>query len=249
MNKLVSTKVPLLVAITSFSLLPFAGAQNLQPIDPLQRPKTGAGSTSFSVSTSYHPNMIRSTMVLGAGLSFTTSYNVTEQFAITASTGTNVFRTERLDDADNVMSNFGATWNGFSVGGQYTFNGGFAPSLGLNIQLPFGKNPWAITGNASASLLRDPVILHGSVAYTYRPTVSTLSMSTGVGFVVNDAVTLHGDAVQSLTFGKLTVPTTTIGLSGAYKISEQHSLKASTTLNMVAGQTSAGVSLGYILRP
>ena len=93
------------------------------------------------------------------------------------------------------------------------------------------------------------MILDGTLAYTYRPTASTLSAGAGVGFVVNDAVTLRGDAIQSLTFGKLTVPSTTIGLGGAYKLNEKHSLTARTTLNVVAGQTSTGFSLSYLYRP
>lgn len=237
------------ITLASFSLFAVAGAQSLQPIDPLQRPKTGAGSSSFSVSAGYNPDVTAAGVQLGVGLGLTAAYNVTEQFAVTASTGGGIHRAETLNEDGTVNVNSGVGWNGLSVGGQYTFGGKYAPTLGLDIALPIGGNSLAVTGSASASLLRDPVILDGTLAYTYRPTASTLSAGAGVGFVVNDAVTLRGDAIQSLTFGKLTVPSTTIGLGGAYKLNEKHSLTARTTLNVVAGQTSTGFSLSYLYRP
>lgn len=247
MKNSVSARV--LFTLATFSLFPLASAQNLQPIDPLQRPKTGAGSSSFSVTAGYNPDVLTSGVQLGAGLGLTAAYNVTEKFAVTASTGAGVYRVETLGEGGAVNVNSGLGWNGLSVGAQYTLDGKYAPTLGLDVLLPLGGNELAVTGSASASLLRDPIILDGTLAYTYRPTMSTVSAGAGVGFVVNDAVTLRGDAVQSLTFGKLTVPSTTIGLGGAYKFNEQHSLTARTTLNVTAGQTSTGVSISYLYRP
>lgn len=247
MKNTVSARV--LFTLASFSLFPLAGAQSLQPIDPLQRPKTGTGSSSFSVTAGYNPDVSASGVQLGAGLGLTASYNVTEKFAVTASTGAGAFRTETLDSSGTVNVNSGVGWNGVSLGAQYTFDGKYAPTLGVDVLVPVGGNELAVTGSVSASLLRDPVILDGTLAYTFRPTASTASAGAGVGFVVNDAVTLRGDAVQSLTFGKLTIPSTTIGLGGAYKFNEQHSLTARTSLNVVGGQTSTGVSLSYLYRP
>lgn len=201
------------------------------------------------MTAGYNPGVTANGVELGAGLGLTVSYNVTERFAVTASTGASVFRTETVDSAGAVNVNSGAGWNGLSVGAQYTLDGKYAPTLGLGVLLPLGGNDLAVTGSASASLLRDPIILDGTLAYTYRPTVSTVSAGAGVGFVVNDAVTLRGDAVQSLTFGKLTVPATVIGLGGGYKFNEQQSLTVRTTLNVVAGRTSTGVSVSYLYRP
>ena len=237
------------ITLASFGLFAVAGAQSLQPIDPLQRPKTGAGSSSFSVTGGYNPDVTSTGVQLGLGLGLTATYNVTEQLSVTASTGAGFYRAETLKQDGTVNINSGVGWNGLSVGGQYVFSGKFAPALGLDVVLPVSGNSLAVTGSASASLLRDPVILDGTLAYTYRPTASTLSAGAGVGFVVNDAVTLRGDAIQSLTFGKLNVPSTTIGLGGAYKLNEKHSLNARTTLNVVAGQTNTGFSLSYLYRP
>lgn len=99
-----------LFTLAAFGLFPLAGAQSLQPIDPLQRPKTGAGSSSFSVTAGYNPSMTAGGVHLGAGLGLTASYNVTEKLAVTASTGTGVFRTERLDSTGAV--NVGVAWPG-----------------------------------------------------------------------------------------------------------------------------------------
>lgn len=230
-----------------------AGAQNLQPIDPLQRPQTGAGSASFSVSAGYAPYIVGTaagtTSTLTGGLGISASYNVTERFAVTASTGIGATRTQTLNgEAVSAASN--VDWNGLNVGAQYTFGGRYAPALGVEVDLPLTGNGWAVTGSTSASLLRDPLILDGTLAATWRSEgAPSLSAGLGVGFVVNEAVTLRADAIQSLTFGTLTVPSTTLGLGGAYKIDEKNSLQARTTLNVTGGRTTTGLSVTYLYRP
>ena len=239
--------------LTSLVSLSVAGAQNLQPIDPLQRPKTGAGSASFSVSAGYAPDLQQTqegiTSTVAGGLGITATYNVTERFAVTASTGIGAARAETLN-GDTVGAASSVNWNGLSVGAQYTFGGRYAPALGLEVALPLTGNGWTVTGSTSASLLRDPVILDGTLAATWRSEgAPSLSAGAGVGFVVNEAVTLRADAVQSLTFGTLTIPSTTLGLGGAYKINEKNSLTARTTLNVTGGRTSSGLSVSYLYRP
>lgn len=239
--------------LTSLVSLSVAGAQNLQPIDPLQRPKTGAGSASFSVSAGYAPDLQQTqegvSSTVAGGLGITTTYNVTERLAVTASTGIGAARTQALN-GETVDAASSVNWNGLNVGAQYTFGGRYAPSLGLEVGLPLAGNGLAVTGSTSASLLRDPLILDGTLAATWRSEGSpSLSAGAGVGFVVNDAVTLRADAVQSLTFGTLTVPSTTLGLGGAYKFDEKNSLQARTTLNVSGGRTTSGLSVTYLYRP
>ncbi|WP_104992312.1 outer membrane beta-barrel protein [Deinococcus sp. NW-56] len=230
-----------------------AGAQNLQPIDPLQRPQTGAGSASFSVSAGYAPDLQQTleglTSSVAGGLGITATYNVTDRFAVTASTGIGGARTRTLN-GEMVAAASDVNWNGLDVGAQYTFGGRYAPAVGLDVALPLAGGGWAVTGSTSASLLRDPVILDGTLAATWRSEgAPSLSAGLGVGFVVNEAVTLRADAIQSLTFGTLTVPSTTLGLGGAYKIDEQNSLQARTTLNVTGGRTTSGLSVSYLYRP
>lgn len=243
-------RAELLAALVSFSV---AGAQNLQPIDPLQRPRTGAGSASFSVSAGYAPDLVGTaagtTSTLAGGLGISASYNVTERFAVTASTGIGTARTQTLN-GEAVSAAGDVNWNGLNVGAQYTFGGRYAPALGLEVGLPLTGGGWDVTGSLSASLLRDPVILDGTLAATWRSEGSpSLSAGAGVGFVVNEAVTLRADAVQSLTFGTLTVPSTTLGLGGAYKIDEKNSVSARTTLSVTGGRTTTGLSVTYLYRP
>ena len=239
--------------LASLALLSAAGAQSLQPIDPLQRPRTGAGSASFSVSAGYAPDLRQTgqgvTSSVAGGLGLTASYNVTERFAVTASTGVGAARTQTLN-GEAVRATSDLSWNGLSVGAQYTLEGRYAPALGLEVELPLTGNGWAVTGSGSASLLRDPVILDGTLAATWRPGgAPSVSAGAGVGFVVNEAVTLRADAVQSLTFGDLTVPSTTLGLGGAYKLDEKNSVSARTTLGVSGGRTTTGLSVTYVYRP
>lgn len=239
-----------LLAAALCSAANLASAQNLQPIDPLQRPKSGAGSSSFSFSGEYSPNVAGNAISLGAGLGLTASYNVTDQLSVTASTGVSASRTESVNEQGVTAVTGAGRWNGLSVGAQYTFGGRFAPSLGLDVGLPLTGNGWAVTGSASASFLRDPLILDATVAASYySKSEPSISVGTGVGFVVNDAVTLRGDAVQSLTFATLTLPSTTLGFGGVYKFNEQSSVQTRTTLDIVGGRSSAGVSLSYVYRP
>ncbi|MBB6017164.1 hypothetical protein ACFP9V_23240 [Deinococcus radiopugnans] len=243
-------RVGLLASLVSFT---GAGAQNLQPIDPLQRPRTGASSASFSISAGYAPDLRQTpeglTSSLAGGLGITATYNVTDRLAVTASTGLGAARTRTLN-GETVAAASNLSWSGLNVGAQYTFEGRYAPALGLDVNLPLAGDGWAVTGSTSASLLRDPVILDGTLAATWRSEgAPAVSVGAGVGFVVNEAVTLRADAIQSLTFGILTVPSTTLGLGGAYKLDEQNSLQARTTLNITGGRTTTGLSVTYLYRP
>ncbi|MBI0446897.1 hypothetical protein [Deinococcus sp. DB0503] len=189
------------------------------------------------------------TSTLAGGLGISATYNGTERFAVTASTGIGAARTQTLN-GEAVSAAGDVNWNGLNVGAQYTFGGRYAPALGLEVALPLTGNGWAVTSSTSVSLLRDPVILDGTLAATWRSEGSpSLSAGAGVGFVVNEVVTLRADVVQSLTFGTLALPSTALGLGGAYKINEKNSLTARTTLNVTGGRTSSGLSVSYLYRP
>jgi len=113
----------LLASLVSFS---GAGAQNLQPINPLQRPRTGAGSASFSVSAGYAPDLQQTpqglTSSVAGGLGITATYNVTDRLSVTASTGLSAARTRTLN-GETVAAASDVSWNGLDVGAQYTFSG------------------------------------------------------------------------------------------------------------------------------
>lgn len=226
-----------------------AAAQSLQPIDPLQRPKTGAGSSSFSLQTSYLPTLTSEGSRLGLGLGLRGSYNVTDRFAVTGSTGLSLFRAERLQDNGSVSTQSGQVWHGLSVGAQYTATSLFAPTIGLEVDLPINKFPLSVTVNTGVSWLRDPLILDASLAYTVRPDSSMWSAGVGMGFVVNDAVTLRADVVHSLTLAQITLPSGRISVGGAYKVDEQQSITLESTLDMFAGKVSPSLRAGYIYRP
>lgn len=255
MFKIHIEKARLLAALVVFGVLgSMATAQSLQPIDPLQRPKSGAGSASYSVSGGYNPQVLGNTISVGGGLGLTGTYNVTERLAVTASTGFGASRTETVDDAGAVTAESNARWNGLNVGAQYTFGGRYAPALGLAVDLPLTGNGWGVTGSASASLLRDPVILDGTLAATYQVDAEgtgtpIVSAGAGVGFVVNDAVTLRADATQNLSFGTLTLPSSSLGFGGAYKLNEKSSVSARAVLNLVGARSSTGLNISYLYRP
>jgi hypothetical protein len=256
MNRQFLRRAGVLTLLASFSITgSIAGAQNLQPIDPLQRPKTGAGSFSFGVTANYSPDFVATgagaSSVLAGGLGLGLTYNVTERLAVTASSGISAARVQTQEaEGQANRTTSGLNWQGLTVGAQYTFDGRFAPSLGLQVALPVTEQGWSVSGSASASVLRDPVILDGTLAATWNeggpPSVQA---GAGVGFVVNEAITLRADAINSLSLGALPVPSTTLGLGGAYKLDEQHSVSVRSTFNILGGRTSTGFSVSYLYRP
>jgi hypothetical protein len=235
----------LTAALLIFSL---AGAQELQPIDPLERPKVGKGSTSFAVDADYAGLLLGTASTLGSGLNFHATYNVSEQLAVTATTGLGALRTEWSGEIDTKTTS-SLEWTGLGLGMQYTSQTRYAPSLGLSIALPLTGENWSVTTSTSASLMRDPVILDATLAATWNSQGSpSLSAGAGVNFVVNETITLRGSTTQSLTFGSIIFPSATLGLGGAYKLNEKNSINARATVNIANGSVSTGVSLSYVYR-
>lgn len=132
---------------------------------------------------------------------------------------------------------------------EYTSPRDGAPSFGVSVHLPKEEDAWSATVNLSASQIVDPVIIDGSLAYTQTATAPILSAGAGVGFVMNDRVSLRFDATQNVTYGDLTIPSSNLALSGSYRISELHSLTASAAMNLRNGSAQPRFSFGYVYRP
>lgn len=238
----------LLTGVAVLSGLGGALAQGLQPIDPLERPRTGAGSTSFSVGAGYSPLVSGGLVSVGGGIGAGVSHNVTANLAVSASTGYSAARLQ-LPGEDGVFTRTVGLWNGLNLGAQYTLPGGYAPALGLSVDLPLAGNPWAVTGSVSASVLRDPVILDGTLAVSYlQGEGPLLSAGAGLGFVVNEAVTLRFDTTQNLSVGQLLLPSGNLSLGLAYRVDGQQSLTARSTVSFGGGGSHLGVGLGYVYR-
>lgn len=140
-------------------------------------------------------------------------------------------------------------WDGARLGMEYISSNEHAPSFGFQLHLPKEEDAWSATVNLSASKMVDPVIIDGSLAYTQTATAPIVSAGAGVGFVMNDTVSLRFDATQNMTYGELTVPSSNLGLSGSYRLNEQHSLTAGASVNLRNGSAQPRFSFGYVYRP
>lgn len=235
-----------------------ATAQTFRPLDPLVRPKHGAGGYSFTVSANYAPTVVYgqagtyTSNDLGLGLSGV--YNVTDQFSVSGSVrGTASLQQQLTEEGASGMQELGVSAP--SLGVQYDFLGEYAPTLSAEVSLPFFDQPWRFGVGVSASLLRDPLMVDAQLSYRYTAALPEKTLAThdisaglGLGFVVNDSFTLRGEVTQSWTVGRIIVPSTSLGTSLGYKVSEQSSVRASVGVSGLGGETSWQTGLSYTFR-
>lgn len=233
-------------------------AQPFRPIDPLVRPRQGAGGYAVSTSLDYAP-----AVVYGEGGTFTRNelglgltgvYNVTDQLRVYgALRASGTLRQQLTPEGASGTQN--VALSAPTLGAEYAFGGEYDPTLAADVTPPLFGQAWGAGLGLSASLLRDPLIVEGSLNYRYTAALPgegtvthDLYAGLGVGFVVNESFTLRGDVTQNWTVGRIVVPSTDVSTSVSYRLSEQSSLRAGASVNALGGETSWRTALGYTFR-
>ncbi|WP_293914865.1 hypothetical protein [Deinococcus sp.] len=234
-----------------------APTSSFQPIDPLVRPTEGPGGFSVSANFDYAPDVFSSpdetSTSNGLGLSLSGTYNVSSAFS--------VFGRGRFSANLNQQLNEGGasgtqTFNlaAPTLGAQYRFGGAYDPTISAEATLPLLGQPFGAGLGLSASLLRDPLIVDGSLSAAYqagqgeRLASTTIAAGLGVGFAVNESFTLRGEVTQNWTIARIVLPSTSIGASLSYKLDERQYLRASADVNVLGSAASPRLSVGYVFR-
>jgi len=128
-------------------------------------------------------------------------------------------------------------------------NGPLDPRMALTLEYP-----WTLRYMVSASLLRDPVVLRFSLAFSDAldsgPAGLSLNLSTGV--IANDLISFGLGSSLKWVVGAIGFPAATLSLSTGYTLNAeaQQELSARTSFAFVGGESRVGfvVQLSGLLR-
>jgi hypothetical protein len=152
-------------------------------------------------------------------------------------------QTERRDEAELSATAL------MSLGYRLAPESLFDPRLSLGLQYP-----WALQTTASASLLRDPVVLGLSVSLTdpldTRP--SSLSLGLSAGFVANHQISFSLGTSLVFALGGLEVPGASISLLTSYALEpeaeQEVAVRTTLSLRGAEARLSFWLELGGLVR-
>jgi hypothetical protein len=237
-----------------------------QPIDPLLRPTQEPGQLRYSFGLSYAPDSLEALgfdPTLGPfrllrvdqrlSLMGSLSYNLDERVRASLSlTPRLVLRqserrfadqTERRDEAD--LSATASLGLGYRLAPESLFD----PRLSLGLQYP-----WAIQTTASASLLRDPVVLGLSMSLTdpLDSRAAGLGLGLSTGFVANHQVSFSLGTSLVFALGGLEAPGASISLLTSYALEpeaeQEVAVRTTLSLRGAEARLSFGLELGGLVR-
>lgn len=249
--------------ILAACLLTLLASQALaRPIDPLQRPPEAGGQLRYSIGLSYRPDGFEALgfdpslgpfalLVVDQRLSLlgSLSYNLDDRLTATLSLVPSLDlrqserrfqgQTERRDTAV-----LGAT---ASLGLVYRLDPASVLEPRLAIALGY---PWSLQTTASASLLRDPVVLGLSATLTdpldSRP--SGLSLGLSLGFVANNLVSFSLGSSLGWSLAALELPASSLELRTNYTLDPETEQEVSARTRFSFRGSEARLSFGLELR-
>ena len=251
-------------ALCLLCITPAAHAQI--PIDPLRRLQEVQGAYNYTFGITYTPSSRQgldldtdfdgnlfpyrfSTFNQNASLSLTGGYSFNEYFGINSS----------IDWAFSAIREnrdfFGFTRQTLnrtdsSLGGSFGLEYRAAPSSFFDPR--FSVNiayPWTVSTQAQVSLVRDPLILLGSLGYSrsLQGIGENVSLGIGTGFVANDVISISGSAGYSIPTDGVSLPVTSLSFRTGYNLdpkgNQEIGLRA--TLSTSGSDTRIGIGLEF----
>jgi hypothetical protein len=229
----------------------------LQAIDPLVRPTEGAGGYTLSAALDYTPSAVVGQTGLQTGhqlgVAFGASYNLSSALSVfgRGRADAGVYQQLTADGASGRRS-FGL--QSTSLGAQYRFAGAYSPAVSVEVTPPLFGQPWSFQLGATASLVRDPLVVDAALASSFTTALGTatafqsVAATFGVGFVVNDSFTLRGQVTQSWTIDRVVIPTTMWQSSLSYAVDPQRTVQATLETSQAGGLSRNTFRVAYVLR-
>jgi hypothetical protein len=232
------------------------------PIDPLKLPDSEAGSYVYTLGIGYIPdgqekefldfldgNYLRFTennnnfnFSLSAGYSFNKHFTVYGNVvpALSIQTVKQEFNDISTEDTETDID----VTSGLSL--EYRF----APQAVLDPRLSIGfSHPWGINVQTSATLLKDPVILLGSLGYSRSLEYSedSIAFGIGAGFIANEHINFSATISQIIPLEDSSFSTTALSFRTGYNLDQagKSELGFQTTLSVNSRETRVGFSLEY----
>jgi hypothetical protein len=147
-------------------------------------------------------------------------------------------QTERRDEAE--LSATASLGLGYRLAPESLFD----PRLSLALHYP-----WALQTTASASLLRDPVVLGLSLAYADRLDIrpSSLSLGFSTGFVANERISFTLGKSLFWSVGELDLPGIGLSLRTVYLLDQEAQQEVSGGITLGLRGAEAQVTFGLEL--
>jgi len=253
-----------LPALCVLCITPAASAQI--PIDPLRRLQEVQGAYNYTLGITYTPssrqgldfdrdiddNLVPyrfNTFNQNASFSLTGGYSFNEYFGINSSIDW-AFSSIRENRDFFDLTRQTLNRNDSSLGGSFGLEYRAAPSSFFDPR--FSVNiayPWTISTQAQISLVRDPMILLGSVGYSrsLQGTGENISLGIGTGFVANDVISISGSASYAIPTDGVSLPVTALSFRTGYNLdprgNQEIGLRA--TLSTSGSDTRIGIGLEF----
>ena len=234
-----------------------------EPVDPLKRPERSPGLFSLSFSLDYNPGggqvfdvdddghpyaerLARHAFNPSLGLQYDASERMTLGVSLTLPYAIEQrLRTYAPEDRRYIEEGRLASSAAVSLAYRAAPESPYDPTLSVTL-----ARPWSVDLSASASLLRDPVVVSAAAGYTHSfmpPFENQVRFSVGAGFVANDrfSFSLRATLKQALVFA---APAELgANFSTSYSLDPEGTAQVTLGANAWFGPaaTNYGVSLGF----
>lgn len=233
------------------------------PIDPLKLPDSEAGSYVYTLGIGYSPDGQRKEFLDffdGNYLNITETNN-TFNFLISASYSFNKHiaiygnispflsieekKTDFIDTLTTTRNTNTDVTGGLSLEYRFAPDAVLDPRLSVGVSYPFGVNV-----QTSATLLKDPVILLGSLGYAKsldNNGEDTLVFGLGTGFIANEHINFSATANHIVPLENSSFSTTIISFRTGYNLDQagKSEIGFKTILSFNSRETKVGFSLEY----
>ncbi|GEM_PF-6266782 len=231
------------------------------PIDPLKLPDVEAGSYVYTFGLGYNPDgqerifadffgepIIFQRSEQGYNLNFSGSYSFNQNLSIYGNILPSLLiREDTQRFGDQSITNRETNTD---LGGNLSVEYGFAPEAVLNPRLSLGVSyPLGINVQTSTTLIKDPVILLGSLGYNRSLEYDEDRISFGIGasFIANDNINFTATADHSIPLQDNSFTTTSLSFRTGYTLDQMtgSELGFKTNLSVNARETRIGFSLEF----
>ncbi|MFE1745972.1 outer membrane beta-barrel protein [Coleofasciculus sp. H7-2] len=250
-----------IVLILPLALLICQPALAQVPIDPLRLPDEETGGYIYTFGVNYIPSgrdgfdfdregtpFNFETFNQSINFSVSGSYTFSRNLSISANVNPNLFIGRQKRDFSNRTQTLTETNTDLGAGLSVEYR----PKPGSTLDPRFSVGvayPWTVTVQGQASLIRDPVIVLGSLGYSQPldSANSSLNLGIGAGFIANERVNFSAYANYAIPIGDTNLPVTSLSFRTGYNLDNKgdQDIGLRTTLSMRGGDTRLGVGIEW----
>jgi hypothetical protein len=232
------------------------------PIDPLRRLQDIQGAYNYNLGINYVPSGLQgidfdkdgtpyrySTFEKSSSLSLSGGYSFSRSLGVNATVDWSKFsirENRNFPDLTDKTLKSNNSLLGSSVGIEFRA----APSSLLDPRFSLGiAYPWSVSAQGQVSLVRDPMMLLGSIGYSrsLRNNSESINIGIGTGFIANEVINLTGSASYSIPIDNISLPATSLSLRTGYKVNQRvdQEIGLRATISNSDSDTRIGIGIEF----